>query len=204
MGAQGPLKCGIPWAVVIWACVSQGLGLTHACSASMGHDTLLGSSQVWSTVYVLGIVCLWESHGTRLGGGMVSQDSPFFIWYSTDTFYLGICISPILKIPYLPVFHCLRLCVTSWAFSCSFWHLCYCCPCSAYVWASYWWDFMGVATDITWRYNVTTYSLIIWFLKSFQILSTMFPKPSGQELFCRQIYWDWTLQVHIFIGYDTF
>lgn len=64
---------------------------------------------------------------------------------------------------------------------------------------SCWWDFMGMVSDISGRYNLTAHSMIIWLLKSFFALLHNDSWAIGAGDCGRCILWVWALQFCILI-----
>lgn len=69
----------------------------------------------------------------------------------------------------------------------SVWHVCWCHSCSSHVWAFIltWWDFLGIASDVTKRHNLIASFLILWLLTIFLLPLCNFPWALGVGMFCR-------------------
>lgn len=53
------------------------------------------------------------------------------------------------------------------------------------LWPPCWWEFMGIASDIFRRCNLTAHSMIFWLLRPFCPLFSSVPWGLGMEIVCR-------------------
>lgn len=82
---------------------------------------------------------------------------------------------------------------------CHFYHICQCHSLYLMFWGSYWWDFMGVSSNITRWYNCTGKSFVFWLLESLcPLLHNVF-WALDVGVFCQEIHWNWDSQLCILI-----
>lgn len=65
---------------------------------------------------------------------------------------------------------------------------------------SWWWDFMGVAADITRRHILTEKPLVLWLYQSFHSLFENVPWALGVGVFCKHIHQHWVPHLCTMIG----